>query len=348
MTSVYRPRGAAVNATARACAAAAPGPARVIDPIPDLQYPSVVSGPRLVIVTGKGGVGKTTVAAAVAQAAVAARRSVLLVEVATPGRLASVLDVPALSGEPRQLLDGLSAVALEESSALEELVHQLMPLRLLSRRLLSSDTFRIIAAAVPGIVETALLARVIGWLEEQDRRGRPRWDVVVLDSPASGHSVPLLATPRTLSGLATVGPLGAVVRKTSRWLTDPALTRALVVAIPEDWAVAEAVELHESLRDGLALPVGRPVLNAVFPKRFSRTDEALLEEAEASHSIDPQLLDAGRYFLRRRAVAMEHARTLRAATRERPLELPFLFSSSMTWEDLAPIADALDPVLEIA
>jgi anion-transporting ArsA/GET3 family ATPase len=246
------------------------------------------------------------------------------------------------------VLEGLSAVALEESSALEELVHQLMPLRLLSRRLLSSETFRIIAAAVPGIIETALLARVISWLEEQDRRGRPRYDMVVLDSPASGHSVPLLATPRTMSGLATVGPLGAVVRKTSRWLADPALTRALVVAIPEDWAVAEAVELYESLRDGLALPVGRPVLNAVFPKRFSRTDEALLEEAEASHSIDPQLLEAGRYFLRRRTGAMEHGRALRAATRARPLELPFLFSSSMTWEDLGPLADALDPLLEVA
>ena len=321
---------------------------RVIDPITDLQYPSGVAGPRLVIVTGKGGVGKTTVAAAVAQAAVAARRRVLLVEVATPGRLASVLDVPPLAAEPHQVLEGLSAVALEESSALEELVHQLMPLRLLSRRLLSSDTFRIIAAAVPGIIETALLARIIGWLEEQDRRGRPRYDLVVLDSPASGHSVPLLATPRTISGLATTRARVSAGSASQRDVLRTTAPSGPTVAIPEEWAVAEAVELYESLRGGLALPVGRPILNAVFPKRFSRTDEALLEEAESSHSIDPQLLEAGRYFLRRRAVAMEPGRTLRAATRERPLELPFLFSSSMTWEDLAPLADALDPVLEIA
>jgi anion-transporting ArsA/GET3 family ATPase len=307
-----------------------------------------MAGPRLVIVTGKGGVGKTTVAAAVAQAAIAARRRALLVEVATPGRLASVLDVPALAAEPRQIVDGLSAVALDEGDALEQLVHGLLPLRLLSRRLLSSETFRIIAAAVPGILEAALLARVIAWLEERDRRGRQRFDVVVLDSPASGHTVPLLSTPRTLSGLATVGPLGTVMRRTARWLSDPALTRALVVAIPEDWAIAEAVELYTSLRDGLDIPLGRPVLNAVFPRRFSRGDEALLHEAEAAHSIDPLLLDAGRYFAERRNVAQAQARALRTGTRVRPLELPFVFSASMTWDDLGPLADALDPLLEPA
>lgn len=304
-----------------------------------------MAAPRLVIVTGKGGVGKTTVAAAVARSAVEDGRRALLVEVATPGRLASVLGVDALAAEPQSFALGLSAVALDESRALEELVHRLMPLRLLSRRLLSSETFRIIAAAVPGILEASLLAQIVAWLEAEDRRGRPRYDVVVLDSPASGHSVPLLATPRTLSGLATVGPLGEVMRRTSRWLADPALTRALVVAIPEDWAVAEAVELYESLRDGLAIPVGRPLLNAVFPRRFSRADEELLGQAESAHTVDPELLAAGLYFVERRNAALAHGKVLRGETRQRPVELPFLFSTDMLWDDLGPLAAALEPAL---
>jgi anion-transporting ArsA/GET3 family ATPase len=294
---------------------------------------------RLVIVTGKGGVGKTTVAAALARAAVGDGKRVLLVEVASPGRLAHVLGVPPLGPEPRAIGESLDAVALDEEQALETFVHELMPLRLLSRRLLSSGTFRIIAAAVPGIPEAAMLSHLLSWLERGDRRRGVRYDLVVLDSPASGHSAPLLATPRALGGLGAVGPLGATMRRISAWLSDPARTTGIVVAIPEPWAVAEAVELYARLRDEIGVPLARPVLNAVYPRRFGKREEELLRGAEAS--IDPQLLAAGRYFLERRAAAQEQSRTLRAGVHERPIELPFLFSADMTLPDLDPLGEAL-------
>jgi anion-transporting ArsA/GET3 family ATPase len=302
-----------------------------------------MSTARLAIVTGKGGVGKTTVAAALARAAIREGQRVLVVEIATPGRLASVLDVDRLPHEPRRLRDDLSAVALDEARALESLVYNLMPLRMLSRRLLSSETFRVLAAAVPGILETALLAQIVGWLEERTGLGRPRWDVIILDAPASGHSVPLLATPRTLSGLATIGPLGDVVRRVSSCLGNPERTSAYVVAIPEEWAVAEAIELYASLRDDLGIAAKRPLLNAVVPRRFSRADEQLLTEADAQDAVDPEMLVAARYFIERRLAAGRHAKSLRSGTGTRPLELPFLFSSTMVWDDLDPLAEALAP-----
>jgi len=301
---------------------------------------------RFVIVTGKGGVGKTTVAAGVARAAVEAGKRALLVEVARPGRLASLLGVPPLESEPRIVSPMLSAVALDETRALEALVGRLMPLRLIARRLLGSETFRIVAAAIPGIAEAALLAQVVVWLEETDRLRRPRYDTVILDAPASGHSVPLLATPRTLSGIATIGPLGNVLRRIAHWLGDPERTRCLVVSIPEDWAVAEAIELYRSLRDGLGVPLARPALNAVFPRRFSRREVDLLEQAEAASSLDPKLIEAGRFFVRRRDAAQAQSRALRSGTATKPLELPFIFSRTMLWHDLEPLAGALAPALE--
>jgi hypothetical protein len=155
----------------------------------------------------------------------------------------------------------------------------------------------------------------------------------------------LLSTPETLGGIATMGPLGDALRRTAGWLRDPARTSVAVAAVPEDWAVGEAIELSRSLRDDLGLPLARPILNAAFPKRFSRDEEGALRQAESQASIDEALLRAGRYFLARREAASEQSRRLRAATGERPIELPFLFSARMSWSDLGPIAEGLAPVL---
>ncbi len=299
-----------------------------------------MSGARLWIVTGKGGVGKTTVAAALAHAASAEGETVLVVEVAKPGRLASALDVSPLASTPSEVRPGVWAAAPDEEDSLTRLIEGLLPLRLLSRRLLASDSFQAICAAIPGITEAALLARLLGWLEHDDRT-LPAFDRVILDAPASGQSLPLLATPDALLRMVNVGPLGELLRRCRRQLTDPERTRALVVALPEDWAVAEAIELRERLREETAVALARPVLNGVVTRRFSRAEEEKLATAQSEGRVDPTMLAAAQWFRERRDNDVAFTRRLREGTGERPLELPRLFTSRLGWNEIGTLSAPL-------
>ena len=274
---------------------------------------------RLIVITGKGGVGKTTVTAAFAQAAAAARRRVLAVEVG-PGRLGALLGAATVSHEPTRVGPRLAVARLEPEAVLGDFVLSALRLRLLARRLLESTTFQVLAAAAPGLPELLVLHRVAGWLEER-RLGRPAYDLVLLDAPASGHSLPLLAAPRTLGALARFGPVATLLGKMERLLHDPATTLVCLVTTPEELAVRETLELHQELDVGLGLSVGPPILNAVPRRRFTPTDVAALAALDPN---DPHVI-AARFHLERRRQAQAQYATLRRTLGVSPVRLPLLF-----------------------
>ena len=278
---------------------------------------------RLVVVTGKGGVGKTAVAAALARAAACAHRRVLAVEIGA-GRLGAMLGAGRLGLEPRSLGQGLAAAAVEPEEALGAFVHRTLPLRMLSRRLLESTSFQVVAAAAPGLPEFLVLQQLNTWIEAR-RFGRRVYDLIVVDAPASGHSLPLLAAPRTLGALAHLGPVADTLRTIGARLADPATTLVCLVTTPEELAVRETIELHRELGRRLRLPVAPAIVNAVPGPHFTRTDEAAIARLEASGERHPHVA-AARFLLDRRREAAGQVRALRRALGAAPVRLPFLYA----------------------
>src|SRR5437660_1323441 len=171
-------------------------------------------------------------------------------------------------------------------------------LPLLSQRLLESTSFQVLAAAAPGLGEFLVLHRLLGWVEA--RRGRrPVHDLVVVDAPASGHSLPLLAAPHTLGALARLGPVAELLARLQRLIGDPGATLVCVVTTPEELAVRETVELHRELGERLGLAVAPPIVNALPPRRFTARDAAALDRLEAASGPHPYL-HAARFQLERR------------------------------------------------
>jgi len=278
---------------------------------------------RLVVVTGKGGVGKSAVAAALARAMRAAGRRVLAVEVGR-GRLGALLGAGRTGLEPRSVAPGLAVATVEPEEALGDFVHGVLRIRMLSRRLLESTSFQVLAAAAPGLPEFLVLQKLQGWLDAR-RLGRRVHDLVIVDAPASGHSLPLLAAPRTLGALAHIGPVAQTLRTIGATLADPATTLVCLVSTPEELAVRETIELHRELVRSLGLPVGPAIVNALLPRQFGRADEATIARLAGGGETHPWLT-AARFLLERRREAAVQVQALRRALGAAPVRLPFLFA----------------------
>src|SRR5262250_2143509 len=172
-----------------------------------------MSGPRVIFVTGKGGVGKTTVAAALGCHAAGYGHRTLIIETAADGRLTDLFGHRALAAAPQRLGANLHAVRVDARELVEQYFSRLLRFQWLSARLLSSNAFNALTAAAPGITEFLLLEKILSWVEPVFTTRRRAYDVIIVDGPATGHALKLLRTPRTLAAMVPGGPLGRTARR---------------------------------------------------------------------------------------------------------------------------------------
>jgi anion-transporting ArsA/GET3 family ATPase len=234
---------------------------------------------RLVIVTGKGGVGKTTIAAALGMLAAESGRRTLLVEFGAQSRLPALFGRPApAQGEQASLSDRLASLSIDPDRALLEWI-QALGGRVSGRVLASSGTFQYFAAAAPGareIVSMVQIGKLADGGSRRGRRGEP--DLVILDAPATGHALGLLRSPETFGKIARVGPVVRDTRRVQELLADPERSAYLAVAQGTEMAVTETIELQQGLHAALGRELEAVVVNGLLPRRFSAPELASVEE----------------------------------------------------------------------
>lgn len=228
---------------------------------------------------GKGGVGKSTVAAAMGLAAARAGQRALLVEVAGEHNLSRLFRAARVSDDSEvELAPGLYGISIDAEAATEEYLASQLKVRPLVELLTRSKAFHTFAAAAPGLPELVTIGKIWSMAIALDDAGKPVWDVVIVDCPATGHGIALLATAGNVEELAAGGPIRDQAARIHEVVSHPAATGIVVVALPEELAVSEAIEATATLREQ-GLPVAATVLNAVRAPRFTPADAPALEAA---------------------------------------------------------------------
>ncbi|HEV2070906.1 MAG TPA: ArsA-related P-loop ATPase [Acidimicrobiales bacterium] len=299
---------------------------------------------RVVIVAGKGGVGKTTVAAALARMAAREGLSTLVVQVEPSSGMARLFGRPPLGYAESSLAPAAGTVAeirgrtITPDDALLEYLED-HGLRRISRRLVSTGAMDVVATAAPGIKDILILGKV----KALERSGSA--DLIVLDAPAAGHAITFLLSVRGLLDAVRVGPVNAQARDVLELLTDPARCSVMLVTLPEETPVNELVETAFTLEDRVGVALGPVVVNGLYsalPGMDASPVEAAAEVGATLRAGEAgALAEAAGFRRRRRALQEDQLARLDEMLPMPQLHLPFLFSADLGPTHVDTLAGAL-------
>ena len=285
--------------------------------------------PRLILITGKGGTGKSTTAAALALA-LSRRGRTVLADLDQRGTAARLLGVQIEAPSYCATFGGLELRSLTPGSELESFIQRIVPIKAISRRMLRSHTFGHVTAALPGLEAFLMLERLRQLADEAAARN----GFVVIDAPATGNVIELLSVPQGVRGLAPSGTLNRLARAIDDFLRNPGRFGVWLTARPEQLALREALESIVQLRDQRAVGYLVAILNCVPEFLLSAADCAKIKHL-AAH----------------RRLALQRNRLCEMATRARMqferariqlIELPMLYTSEFGLPQLERLASALD------
>jgi anion-transporting ArsA/GET3 family ATPase len=296
---------------------------------------------ELAFVTGKGGVGRTTVALALALAAARAGRRTVLCELAGQARAPRLYGLDSVrAGREVPLEERLWATTIDPVLALEEWAVRQIGSRRLGGLLARSRTLAAFVDAAPGARE--LLAITKAWelgRDERWTRGLGSYDLVVVDGPASGHGVGMLRAPRTFAEIARVGPIAAQARQVAALLEDAGRSALIAVAQPAELPVSETLELEGRVLAALGRSLDALIVNGLLPGRLSAAEVDRL--AASDGAVPAAVVIAARRRHGQATAQQGQLRRLRRHAGAPITTLPFLSRPQLDVDDVRELAERL-------
>ena len=310
---------------------------------------------RLLVISGKGGVGKTVVSSALAVLAAKQGKRVLLVKLDDQGRTQQLFETDHELGDQITPLDAegrISGINLDPKTVVADYFRRQLKIRRIAEHIVNSRLFEAWFRVSPAIKEMILLGKVWSLVEERTRWTKKQvWDLVVFDAPATGHGLGYLRLPEQASKLL-IGPMRTNALAVGSMLANTKTTGVLVVTIPEEMPVNEAIHFVDEARGGINVHLSGLVLNAAFPQRFA---PAQLEQVEVLAGSAPgqavgavvggsaeALLEAARYSAQRGALTERYRDQLRERVDDVPLfEVPYVFAERFGRAQLEQVAGHL-------
>ena len=302
---------------------------------------------KLLFVTGKGGVGKTSVASALGFLAARSGLRTLVCEVDAKGDLSKFFGIGPLKFEPTEVRNKLSAMSMDTEASLNEYLRLNLKLPLLTRIGPLARTFDFLANAAPGVKEILTVGKLTYEVREQ------HYDLVVVDAAATGHVVGQLSSPVAINDLVKVG----LVRNQTDWmidiLTDADTTGVVVVTAPEEMPVTETLELVDRLSQETDISIASVVVNRVLPELFARGDQELFDQLNTDAVLEALVKSAGEGVVDvlagaelavnlRRARVQHLTRVRDSLPNDLPvMYLPYLFNPSQWVRLTAQLADVI-------
>jgi len=304
------------------------------------------SDKRFVIVAGKGGVGKSTMCAALGLIAARAGKRTIIAEINTAEKAPHFFGRPNSGYEATEIFPNLFSINIQPEPALREYGLMKLKFERVYKLVFENEAMKRLIRMIPGMNELILLGKAFDLERARTRFGDPTWDLVIVDAPATGHGVSLLRLPQVILEVSRTGPMAEEVGAMQALLTDPARTLIHLVSLPEDMPVKETVMLAEQVETILRIPKGCLFINGVWPEVHNEEEREIArvlgDAVGGSDGTVRRALASVASMGRRRSHQEGYIRALAEQVALPTVQVPYLFTEEFTFDAIDEIAQHIE------